>query len=73
MQDPSQLGDSRSDWSEVHTVVEFIKKRHNLRKVALMGWSAAAQVFGPYAIQHPENVLSLFLLAPVFPPDGPAP
>ncbi|MEU4729934.1 alpha/beta fold hydrolase [Streptomyces sp. NPDC023588] len=67
----SQLGDSRSDVSEVHTVVEFIKERHNLQKVALLGWSAAAQVYGPYAIQHPENVESLFLLAPVFPPDAP--
>ncbi|MFD9306930.1 alpha/beta fold hydrolase [Streptomyces sp. NPDC060048] len=69
----SQLGDSRSDWSEVHTVVEFIKKRHDVAKVALAGWSAAAQVYGPYTIQHPENVLSLFLLAPVFPPNGPGP
>ncbi|MFE9930944.1 alpha/beta fold hydrolase [Streptomyces sp. NPDC005533] len=72
VQDPRQLGDSRSDVSEVHTVVEFIKKRHNLKKVTLMGWSAAAQAFGPYAIRYPENVSSLFLLAPVFPPDGPA-
>ncbi|GGW78334.1 alpha/beta fold hydrolase [Streptomyces galilaeus] len=65
----SQLGDSRSDWSEVDTVVKYIKKRHGVSKVALMGWSAAALALGPYAIEHSGNVSSLFLLAPVFGPN----
>jgi pimeloyl-ACP methyl ester carboxylesterase len=65
----SQLGDSRSDWSEVETVVKYIKKRHGVSKVALMGWSAAALALGPYAIEHSGDVSSLFLLAPVFGPN----
>ncbi|MFD6228800.1 alpha/beta hydrolase [Streptomyces sp. NPDC060232] len=65
------LGDSASDWAEVHSVVEYIKAERGVEKVALFGWSAAAVALGPYAIQYPENVSSLFLLAPVFRPDGP--
>ncbi|MCX5611576.1 MULTISPECIES: alpha/beta fold hydrolase [unclassified Streptomyces] len=66
----AQLNNSQSDWDEVDTVVEFIKKLTGVKKVDLIGWSAAAQQLGPYAIQHPGKVRSLFLLAPIFPPEG---
>ncbi|MGP3954039.1 alpha/beta fold hydrolase [Streptomyces sp. 7N604] len=67
---PYQLGNSQSDWDEVDTVVEFIRDRHDVQKVALIGWSAASFLLGPYALQHPEKVESLLLLAPMFPPKG---
>ncbi|MGP3947904.1 alpha/beta fold hydrolase [Streptomyces sp. 7N604] len=67
---PYQLGNSQSDWDELDTVVEFIRDRHDVQKVALVGWSAAAFQIGPYALQHPEKVESLLFLAPVFPPKG---
>ncbi|MEU9163159.1 alpha/beta hydrolase [Streptomyces sp. NPDC048424] len=67
---PHELGNSESEWGEVDTVVEFIKSLRGVAKVSLVGQSAAAFVFGPYAIQHPEKVESLLLLAPIYPPDG---
>lgn len=65
-----QLGNSKSDWDELTTVVKFIRARCNNEKIAFVGWSAAAFVMGPYTLQHPGDVASLFLLAPVFPPNG---
>lgn len=66
----SQLDNSQSNWDEVHKVVTHIKDLTGASKVHLIGWSAASQQLGPYAIQHPENVKSLLLLAPIFPPNG---
>ncbi|MFD8294364.1 alpha/beta fold hydrolase, partial [Streptomyces lavendulae] len=66
----AQLNNSQSDWDEVDTVVDFILKETGASKVDLIGWSAAAQQLGPYTIQHPGKVRSLFLLAPIFPPNG---
>ncbi|MFE2581593.1 alpha/beta hydrolase [Streptomyces sp. NPDC059378] len=67
---PHQLGNSQSEWDELTTVVKFIRDRCNNEKVAFIGWSAAAFVMGPYVLQHPADVSSLFLLAPIFPPNG---
>ncbi|WAZ19278.1 alpha/beta hydrolase [Streptomyces cinnabarinus] len=66
----AQLDNSQSNWDEVHKVVTYIKTLTSASKVDLIGWSAAAQQLGPYAIQHKDNVRSLLLLAPVFPPNG---
>ncbi|MEW2120475.1 alpha/beta fold hydrolase [Streptomyces sp. NPDC005474] len=68
---PFVLTNSQSDQDELGTVVDYIRKLHNVSKVSFIGWSAAAFAMGPYAIQHPGKVESLFLLAPIFPPLGP--
>ncbi|MFD0145594.1 MULTISPECIES: alpha/beta fold hydrolase [unclassified Streptomyces] len=65
-----QLNNSNSDRDELHTVVEWIRKERKVDKVAFVGWSAAAFTMGPYAVKNPGKVESLFLLAPIFPPDG---
>jgi pimeloyl-ACP methyl ester carboxylesterase len=67
---PYQLNNSQSDWDELDTVVEYIRRQRGVQKVALIGWSAAAFQIGPYTLQHPEKVESVLLLAPVFPPNG---
>ncbi|MER7953953.1 alpha/beta fold hydrolase [Streptomyces sp. NPDC096030] len=67
---PFQLTNSNSDRDELHTVVEWIRKERKVDKVAFVGWSAAAFTMGPYAVKNPGKVESLFLLAPIFPPDG---
>ncbi|MEU9861616.1 alpha/beta fold hydrolase [Streptomyces sp. NPDC047971] len=67
---PSQLNNSRSDWDEVDTVVDFVLQRTGTTKVDLIGWSAAAQQLGPYSIQYSDKVRSLLLVAPIFPPEG---
>ncbi|WP_329254574.1 alpha/beta fold hydrolase [Streptomyces canus] len=66
----AQLGNSKSEWDELTTVVKFVRGRCNNEKVAFVGWSAAAFVMGPYTLQNPGHVASLFLLAPIFPPNG---
>lgn len=63
----AQLGNSKSEWDELTTVVKFVRGRCNNEKVAFVGWSAAAFVMGPYTLQNPGHVASLFLLAPIFP------
>ncbi|MFJ6930641.1 alpha/beta hydrolase [Streptomyces nigra] len=65
-----QLGNSKSEWGELGTVVKFIRDRCANEKVAFIGWSAAAFVMGPYALRKPGDVASMFLLAPMFPPNG---
>lgn len=68
---PYQLGNSESEWAEVKRVVDFIRSRPDADKpIHFVGWSAAAFVMGPYALQNPDDVRSLFLLAPMFPPKG---
>lgn len=49
-----QLGNSQSEGDELATVVKFIRGRCNNEKVAFIGWSAAAFVMGPYALQRQE-------------------
>ncbi|MEU2336091.1 alpha/beta fold hydrolase [Streptomyces sp. NPDC006654] len=68
---PHQLGNTRSECAELATVVDFIRALpHRDKPMDFIGWSAAAAAMGPFTLQHPEVVKSLFLLAPVFPPDG---
>ncbi|GAA3080403.1 hypothetical protein GCM10017562_56870 [Streptomyces roseofulvus] len=67
---PYQLTNSSSDRDELDTVVQFVLDQTGAAKVAFIGWSAAAFHMGPYAIDHPDRVASLFLLAPIFPADG---
>ncbi|WAU82908.1 alpha/beta fold hydrolase [Streptomyces sp. Qhu-G9] len=67
-----QLNNSNSDQDELNTVVEYIRRECKVKKVAFIGWSAAAFSMGPYAVKHPDKVSSLFLLAPIFPPKATA-
>lgn len=63
---PFQLINAQSDWDELDTVVDYIRDYRGVEKVALVGWSHAAVRMGPYAVQRPEKVDSLFFLAPIF-------
>ncbi|MEV6122582.1 alpha/beta fold hydrolase [Streptomyces sp. NPDC052077] len=69
---PFVLTNSGSDQDELGTVVEYIRGKRGVAKVAFIGWSAAAFAMGPYAIRNPGKVESLFLLGPIFPPKGPS-
>ncbi|GEB56253.1 alpha/beta fold hydrolase [Streptomyces gardneri] len=66
----SQLNNSQSDWDEVDAVVDFVLDRAGVTKLDLFGYSAGSQQLGPYAIKHHGKVRSLFLVAPIFPPNG---
>ncbi|MER7441580.1 alpha/beta hydrolase [Micromonospora avicenniae] len=62
--------DQNSDMLDVEQVIHFITGITGATKVHLIGYSAASFVLGPFAMQHPDLVHSLFLLAPIFPPFG---
>ncbi|MDW8804587.1 alpha/beta fold hydrolase [Streptomyces scabiei] len=67
----TELGNSLSDWAEFGAVVQFIRSEVGAnKKIRFVGWSAASFIMGPYTLQHPEQVESLLLLAPMFPPRG---
>lgn len=65
-----QLINSRSDWDELDAVVDYIRTLRGVDKVALVSWSAGSLRVGPYAVQHPDKVESLLLLAPIYNPEG---
>ena len=67
---PSQLINSRSDWDELDTVVEYIRNLRGVDKVALVSWSNGSFRIGPYTVQHPEKVDSLLFFAPAYNPEG---
>src|SRR2546425_3327142 len=69
---PFQLINSQSDWSELDTVIDYIRNLRGVDKVALISWSAGSLRVGPYAVQHPDKVNSLLLLAPIYNPLGQA-
>src|SRR6185436_18730548 len=63
-----QLINSQSDWDELNTVVDFIRDLDGVDKVHLISWSQGSFRIGPYAVQHPDKVASLFLYAPIYNP-----
>jgi len=73
-----QLINSRSDWDELDTVGDYVRAIRAKRgvegddKVALVSWSQGSARVGPYAVQHPDKVDSLFLYAPIFNPAAPS-
>ena len=68
---PFLLINSKSEWDELNTVVDYIIAKRDVQKVALVGVSRGSVVVGPYAVQHPEKVESLFLQAPNLNPAAP--
>lgn len=73
---PFQLTTIQSDWDEIDTVVDYLRRVRNVDKVSLIGWSRGGPRAGGYAALHPEKVDKLFLFAPAFsklaPSDPPA-
>jgi pimeloyl-ACP methyl ester carboxylesterase len=67
---PFQLTNSQSEWDELDTVVDYIRVLRKVDKISFIGWSAASFALGPYVIQHPDKVESVFFTAPIFPPNG---
>ncbi|MBV8151443.1 MAG: alpha/beta fold hydrolase [Candidatus Eremiobacteraeota bacterium] len=51
---------------DVGSAVEFIKKRRNVSKIVLMGWSWGTTIMGAYTSSHNDNVAKLVLYAPLW-------
>ena len=61
---PYELNTIRSDWDEIDTVVDHLRKANGVRKVSILGWSAGGPRVGGYATQHSDKVERLILYAP---------
>lgn len=77
---PFQSHTIRSDWAEIDTVVDHLRRINRVRKVSLVGWSAGGPRAGGYASLHPDKVDRVVLFAPSEPnadlghiPDQPGP
>jgi pimeloyl-ACP methyl ester carboxylesterase len=61
-----------SDWNDINAVVDFLRQKHQVDKVHLVGWSQGGPRTAGYSSQHPDKVASIVLLAPAYSRDYPA-
>lgn len=52
--------------SDVSAAVDFILKRRQVKKIALLGWSWGTSLIGSYTAQHNDRVVKLVLYAPTW-------
>jgi pimeloyl-ACP methyl ester carboxylesterase len=52
------LNDATKD---LETIVNWIKKKRNVKKIHIVGWSYGGVVAGNYAISHPQDINKLIL------------
>jgi pimeloyl-ACP methyl ester carboxylesterase len=58
---------------DISAVVDAIRKRRNVARVALFGWAVGGQWAGYYASHHPDKVDALVLLNSLYRGDSPQP
>ncbi len=63
---PFRLSNTRSEWDQIDTVVDYILDARHRHRVSLVGWSQGGPRAGGYASEHPEKIERLFLYAPVY-------
>ncbi len=68
----SALTTMASDWSDIDAVVEFLRKKHKVNKVNLVGWSQGGPRTAGYAALHPDKVSAVVILAPAYNRQAPA-
>jgi pimeloyl-ACP methyl ester carboxylesterase len=70
---PFKLVSSRTEWDELATVVDYIRKLRNVQRVSFVGWSTGTPRAGGFAALHPELVdkLVMFGPSPYFPGETP--
>lgn len=61
-----ELTSSRTDWDEIDSVVDYIRKLRGVDKVSLIGWSLGGERTGGYAVRHPDKIDRLVLYAPFY-------
>ncbi len=62
----SALTTMASDWDDIDAVVEFLRKKHKVSKVNLVGWSQGGPRTAGYAALHPDKVSAVVILAPAY-------
>lgn len=72
---PFKLVTSRTEWDEIETTVDYVRRLRAVERVSLIGWSAGCPRTGGYAALHPDKVDKLILYAPTpfanYPSDEP--
>ncbi len=61
---PFKLVSSRSEWDELATIVDFIRRLRNVQRVSFVGWSTGTPRAGGFAALHPELVDKLVMFGP---------
>jgi pimeloyl-ACP methyl ester carboxylesterase len=63
---PRHLTTIASDWGDLDAVVNHVRTLRHVDRLSLVAWSLGGPRAGGYALQHPEKVLKLVLLAPAY-------
>jgi pimeloyl-ACP methyl ester carboxylesterase len=61
---PFQSHTIRSDWAEIDTVVDYLRRVNRVKRISLVGWSAGGPRVGGYVSQHPDKAERVVLFAP---------
>jgi pimeloyl-ACP methyl ester carboxylesterase len=54
----------QSDWDEMDTVIDYLRKFRGVERVSLIGWSRGGPRIGGYVARHGEKVEKLVLYSP---------
>jgi pimeloyl-ACP methyl ester carboxylesterase len=55
-----------SDWNDIGAAVDYIRQLRRVERVSMVAWSLGGPRAGGYALQHPQKVNRLVLLAPAY-------
>lgn len=55
-----------SDWDDIDAVVDYVRALRGVSRVHMVAWSLGGPRAAGYAVQHPEKVGRLVLLAPAY-------
>jgi pimeloyl-ACP methyl ester carboxylesterase len=69
----TQFNTINSDWDEIDTVVDYIRRTNDVPRIHIIGWSAGGPRVGGYVAQHPDKVERVMLYAPSPTIAGPIP
>ena len=67
------------DWTEIDSVVDYLRKKHHVAKISMVGWSAGGPRVGGYVAGHQGKIARVMFYAPGAPraglknPQGPQP
>jgi pimeloyl-ACP methyl ester carboxylesterase len=61
-----------SDWVDIGAVVDQLLKQNGLKQLAIVAWSQGGPRAAGYAVQHPDKISRLVILAPAYNPTMPA-
>jgi pimeloyl-ACP methyl ester carboxylesterase len=63
---PQQMTTIQSDWHDLGAVVDYLLALRNLSQISLVAWSLGGPRAAGYAVQNPNKVNKLVLLAPAY-------